>query len=530
VALTKVSYSMIEGAVANVLDFGATGDGIADDTAEIQAAINSFGAEGGTVFFPAGSYKTTTALSMVANVSLVGAGANSSIIKPVGCHGVEFGYSAGFQYTLISQIGFDGFDGTNASTYTAIHQTPPADFATEIYGINIKDVYVTYFDTAIYFASTRNVIIDNCWFQWVNNGIILVGNAIGINITNNWIICIGSGATKLGVSVDGFTFSISGFRRPEHIFIHGNQFFACTTAISLNAAVYVSIIAADIYATSRGIVFSTISGNLSITHCYIEMNGNNAVGILGAGQDTPLIGNANVIENNYFISTGGTNTVGVQLSVTGQTNQFWNTVVGNSFSGFSGFDISLFNAGFLTVLDNKCFSTTPTFSISFNGPVFGLVFIDQNYCAKDIYQDPNTYTSLNYVLGTNTINATTTSYGKQSLVSTPPTSGTWPRGSRVYNSAPASGGYVGWVCTVGGIDAIGSITSGSANLTLTSAAGANGQSITVDGAGAAGVALTTTISSGGGTVNIVLAATASTTVTNAVVTGPETWETFGLIS
>lgn len=51
-ALTKVTYSMIDGAYVNVLDFGATGDGTTDDTAAIQAAIDSFGASGGTVFLP----------------------------------------------------------------------------------------------------------------------------------------------------------------------------------------------------------------------------------------------------------------------------------------------------------------------------------------------------------------------------------------------------------------------------------------------------------------------------------------------
>jgi polygalacturonase len=53
-SLTKATYSMIEGAAANVLDFGADPTGIANITTAIQAAITSLGANGGTVWLPAG--------------------------------------------------------------------------------------------------------------------------------------------------------------------------------------------------------------------------------------------------------------------------------------------------------------------------------------------------------------------------------------------------------------------------------------------------------------------------------------------
>jgi hypothetical protein len=50
--------------VVNVKAYGAAGDGAADDTAEIQAAIDSVAATGGVVYFPVGTYKLSAALTV----------------------------------------------------------------------------------------------------------------------------------------------------------------------------------------------------------------------------------------------------------------------------------------------------------------------------------------------------------------------------------------------------------------------------------------------------------------------------------
>lgn len=66
----------------NVLGYGALGDGVTDDTAAIQAAIDAAVASlGGTVFFPSGTYKTTSQLTVNGfSVHLVGDGAEKTAI------------------------------------------------------------------------------------------------------------------------------------------------------------------------------------------------------------------------------------------------------------------------------------------------------------------------------------------------------------------------------------------------------------------------------------------------------------------
>lgn len=75
-SLTKVSYSMIEGAPVNVLDFGAVGDGVTDDTSAIQAAedyATSLGVPA-ALYFPAGNYAITSSIQKKANVNWGGVG------------------------------------------------------------------------------------------------------------------------------------------------------------------------------------------------------------------------------------------------------------------------------------------------------------------------------------------------------------------------------------------------------------------------------------------------------------------------
>lgn len=77
-ALTKVSFSMIQGALTNALDFGADPSGTTDSTTALQNAIDA--ADGGTLFIPAGQYKITSELNITTSTSIVGEFSKTTIL------------------------------------------------------------------------------------------------------------------------------------------------------------------------------------------------------------------------------------------------------------------------------------------------------------------------------------------------------------------------------------------------------------------------------------------------------------------
>lgn len=65
---------------ANVKHYGAIGDGAADDTQAVRAAINTL-PQGGTLFFPAGTYKITSSLAVDQNsVTIMGENKKSELV------------------------------------------------------------------------------------------------------------------------------------------------------------------------------------------------------------------------------------------------------------------------------------------------------------------------------------------------------------------------------------------------------------------------------------------------------------------
>jgi hypothetical protein len=105
--------------IANVRNFGAHGDGVTDDTASIQAAIESLPATtGGTVFFPRGTYLVSSAscpafwcLKLRKNIDYAGVGRRSKLLLAPGQHisaRIMANADPGLTNISIQHLHFDG--------------------------------------------------------------------------------------------------------------------------------------------------------------------------------------------------------------------------------------------------------------------------------------------------------------------------------------------------------------------------------------------------------------------------------------
>ncbi|WP_165976224.1 glycosyl hydrolase family 28-related protein [Bacillus salipaludis] len=170
----------VDGNFINIRDFGAKGDGITDDTAIIQKALNIARDHGGIkLYFPKGIYNITT-LRLFKNTNIyldsnavirrIGKSTKMFVNGEIG----NFNYSSG--YSGDGNIHFSG--GT--IDLNTLKAPIPSELSTSAFeiahaeNITFKNLKVINGQNGHYFqiSSSKNVIFDNCWFgnvQYTNN-------------------------------------------------------------------------------------------------------------------------------------------------------------------------------------------------------------------------------------------------------------------------------------------------------------------------------------------------------------------------
>jgi hypothetical protein len=178
--------------VVNVKDFGATGNGVTDDTQAIQNAINLLGSlGGGTLVIPPGTYSVNS-IQLVSNLRIVGS-PNSILQQQQAATQGIFTYnmnntaSSPIQNVMIDGLTFIGNTSSNAQPY--YYQS--AVYLNYCQNIAVKNCTIKNFvDAGVRFTYATNIWVDKNYFYNIGanyGGGNLSQNTIDIsNNTNNY--------------------------------------------------------------------------------------------------------------------------------------------------------------------------------------------------------------------------------------------------------------------------------------------------------------------------------------------------------
>lgn len=327
-SLTKATFAMVEQGFANPLDYGAVGDGTANDTAALTAAI----AVGLDVYIPKGfTFATPGNVTGFSNgqrvfgggtIKKIGAGLNPIVLLP----------------DLIENVTFENitFDG-NKALYTA-GQPVPAILGYVTRSITVKNcTFQNIVDCGVKLRDGAGLLVDGCIFKNIDtNGIEVrlytndprTGSPYPVRpanrdyrIVNSYFDKIDDGAGGAGEGCGVNLASSSALYYIANVVVSNNTFEDVLRSIFTENNV------AGGETRNFSIIGNTISGNIRGAGVVETKDG---IGVVN-GIDVTITGNT--IRNvGNFTPVGG---VSAAVQVSG--NACYNVVItGNTFTDDSG--------------------------------------------------------------------------------------------------------------------------------------------------------------------------------------------------
>lgn len=356
-ALTKATNRMINGAIINVLDYGAVGDGSTDNTIAIQAAMDA-ASDGNALFFPKGRYVVSSTLNcirehfrMIGESSPSQNGVNQqegSVLEfsQTATQGIIFDDDQAVTTNSTRRIGVEniGFVGNTTSAILQFNDAPQ---------INIENVFVDNQTT----GSGRGINFLRCFLVSTKNLFVFKSDneratdSIGIRLTLDdpqlaGIYNFQSTTVRgwgTGLKVEG-SYTVGGDQRWQSFNWHGSQTKSNTIGMDLVGNIQSGTITGNYFEgdittslqMSEGVENFLVAGNFFNSEATqgqinlgldtgtnegfvrnITLLSNNHTGIGGRGiwvRANDSFASGIKIENCYFEeASGATSTVGITL-------------------------------------------------------------------------------------------------------------------------------------------------------------------------------------------------------------------------
>ncbi|ROO82574.1 pectate lyase-like protein [Actinocorallia herbida] len=284
----------------SVKDHGAVGDGVADDTLAIQAAIDALPSAGGVVWVPPGTYKITAALELRPYLALIGTGVNSSIIKQA-TGSADCLAGVDVHHLTIKDLQLQG-PGSGSGDGLVLTRSVEGN----VRYVRLDSVYVRLFGgdgvaiSNCIVSSFDQVVAENCGRGWWLHGV--VAGAAGTSVSLN--SCYANTNTGAGFHILNMAYlALNACASEGH---PKNFLFEDCQGIAVNAC-------GSEVMTSGGIGFEIDGGfGITLTSCWDLTNRGVAYQVGGGATNINLIG---IVENTPGV--GATASLKVLAGCTG---------------------------------------------------------------------------------------------------------------------------------------------------------------------------------------------------------------------
>jgi hypothetical protein len=318
-AVSRTTQAKLRDRVS-VTDFGATGDGITNDTAAMQAAIDAVDAAGGgMVYFPEGTYLKSAAIDLPENVYLQGDSLFTTIIKnnAADIDGIALPTTESKNSGISGLTIFGNASDTN-NTGIAF------DSAVAFGNLVVENTRIAYFQYGIDLFDTgwnstfRNVRID---FS-VTNGVRGVGSSgggLGNLFEAVYVNAVGGSGTSFyfsnSLTRGVFNGCIVGATTSKESQFRLDNVRGCTVNtlnlenIEIDAADGLIRIGSDSTVVLNAPVFQSITGPVAGNGHLIRTEGNAVVTVTGAFEYTDTANNIKTLraEGSSIINHSGNN-------------------------------------------------------------------------------------------------------------------------------------------------------------------------------------------------------------------------------
>jgi hypothetical protein len=217
----------ITGMIFNVMAYGAIGDGKANDTAAVQAAVDAAGKVHGTVFIPPGRYLfTALVIKDQTNHAILGAGANSILVTAsnlgvIACQNCS--------RLLIADLAIEGDSDVNKYYQRGVYWQ--SVFDSMVRNVSVADVG---YDAILLLDGCIGNTIMGCFVDKAYDDGINIGGTAVPPTTDTTVV----GNIIKNVNHDGIHISTGSLRTSAQ----GNKISGCDVGVGLYTAAQVTVV------------------------------------------------------------------------------------------------------------------------------------------------------------------------------------------------------------------------------------------------------------------------------------------------